>query len=274
MYLFWRGWDINFWLLLWAVLGIILFHAAGNLLSDYYDFKKGIDAPDTYGSKTLTDGLLQPKQVLIFGCVMLLIAILNGLGIAAVAGWWLLLFGGLGALFTLLYPWMKAHALGDFCIFLEYGIIPALGTAYTITGGMTSLSLWTDALWAVPAFVTITIAVLHINNTRDVTTDRRAGIRTFAMLIGKEASIVTYILEINLPVIWVLASAFSGRMSWWALLVLATMALSMPLGKQAVTLEKDDNAVNRLDEKTAQLQLLNGLILVVVFLVTGIIGRL
>lgn len=271
-YLYYRGWEVNWLLALWAIVGIILFHAAGNLISDYFDFKKGIDADDTFGSKTLTSGSLTPKQVLTFGIIMLLIGCINGLGIMLCTGWGLLIFGVLGALFTLLYPWMKAHALGDFCILLEYGLIPALGTAYTVCGyqggfALAVFSLYLDALMIVPAFVSITVAVLHTNNTRDVRTDARAGIKTFAMLIGKEHSIALYIIEIALPLLWVLMLITQGAMPALALLLLLTLKPIFANNKTAVLFATDDQAMNSLDEKTAQLQLMNGLLLSITLII-------
>ncbi len=264
-YLFWRGWPIDWLITLWATIGIIFFHAAGNLLSDRYDFRKGIDAEDTYGSKTLTSGTLTSKQVLIFALILLAVACINGLGLALVTGWWLLLFGGLGAAFTIAYPWMKTHALGDLCILLEYGFIPALGTAYAVMHGDASKELFIDAVWIVPAFATITMAVLHTNNTRDVRTDGRAGIRTFAMLVGREMSIALYILEVSLPYIWITAAVCNGRMPWLALLAFAALPHAVKNWKTAVLYEKDDNAMNNLDEKTAQHQLMNGVLLCIAF---------
>lgn len=265
-YLYWRGWDINWQIALWALIGIILFHAAGNLISDYYDFKKGIDADDTFGSKTLTSGSLTPKQVIIFGWVMLALAVVNGLGIAACTGWGLLIFGVLGALFTLLYPWMKAHAMGDLCILLEYGIIPALGTAYAVAGyqggfALAVVALYMDALWIVLAFATITIAVLHCNNTRDVHTDKRAGIKTFAMQLGKEMSIVMYAIEVTIPTLWVVTGVLCGRMPWESLLIALTLIPAFANSCTMVRYEADDQAINFLDEATAKHQLMNGLLL-------------
>ncbi len=259
---------MNWWIALWAIAGIILFHAAGNLISDYYDYKTGIDAEDTFGSKTLTDGLLTPKQVIIFGWVMLVLGCINGLGIMLCTGWPLLIFGALGAFFTLVYPWMKAHALGDLDILIEYGIIPALGTAYAVCGYALPTEmlgeLAKEALLIVPAFVTITIAVLHTNNTRDVKTDKRAGIRTFAMLLGRENSIALYIVELALPILWTIMLAVVGILPLWAI---AIAILIMPIAacsRTAVRLMTDEHAMDALDEKTAQLQLMNGLLLTLI----------
>lgn len=272
-YLYWCDWAVNGLMVLWATIGIILFHAAGNLLSDWYDFKKGIDADDTYGSKTLTSGMLTPKQVLIYGIVMLVIAIINGLGIAVISGWGLLIFGGLGALFTILYPWMKTHALGDLDILLEYGLIPALGTAYAVCPTQNQdTMLYADALWIVLAFATITIAVLHANNTRDVRTDNRAHVRTFAMQLGKEMSIIMYIIELMVPAMWVLAGICNGALPWPLLLVPAlTLPKAFANCRIMLGFYTDQDAINYLDEKTAQLQLINGLSLCVLLVASKLL---
>ena len=54
-YLFWMKEDINWANGIWALLNIVVFHAAGNTWSDYFDYKQGVDMKDTFGAKTLTD---------------------------------------------------------------------------------------------------------------------------------------------------------------------------------------------------------------------------
>ena len=39
-YLYWLGLEVNWLIGVWTLLSIILFHASGNVWSDYYDFKK------------------------------------------------------------------------------------------------------------------------------------------------------------------------------------------------------------------------------------------
>jgi len=265
--LFYKGYEINWWLALGALVGIILFHAAGNLISDWYDFRKGIDAEDTISVPTLTSGQFQPKEILIYGICYLIAGIAAGLLLCYFSSWELLIYGGIGALLTIGYPWMKSHALGDLDILLCYGIVPALGTSLVVTDAVTP-----DVLWGVPAFVTITIAVLHANNSRDVRTDRRAGIRTFAMLLGKERSIALYIVEVVLPMIWVIAAVCTGHMPWLALLVLTTI---IPVSKNcetAVRFEADEHAIDMLDQATAQHQLMNSSLLVVGMIIAKILG--
>ena len=42
----------------------------------------------------------------------------------------------------------------------------------------------------------LTVAIVHANNTRDISADRAAGARTFAMALGFEGSLVVYLVEL------------------------------------------------------------------------------
>ena len=48
-YLYWMQQDVNWTNGVWALLNIIVFHAAGNTWSDYFDYKHHVDREDTHG---------------------------------------------------------------------------------------------------------------------------------------------------------------------------------------------------------------------------------
>ena len=56
-FLFWKGAEINWLYGAWALVGMLLFHMAGNTWSDNFDNNKNVDADDTFGAKTLTTGM-------------------------------------------------------------------------------------------------------------------------------------------------------------------------------------------------------------------------
>lgn len=74
-YLFWMKEDINWANGIWALLNIVVFHAAGNTWSDYFDYKQGVDMKDTFGAKTLTDKMFTPKEIYRLSLVLLLAAL-------------------------------------------------------------------------------------------------------------------------------------------------------------------------------------------------------
>ena len=80
-YLFWMKEDINWANGIWALLNIVVFHAAGNTWSDYFDYKQGVDMKDTFGAKTLTDKMFTPKEIYRLSLVLLLAALAGGLGL-------------------------------------------------------------------------------------------------------------------------------------------------------------------------------------------------
>ena len=128
-FLFWKGAEINWFHGVWALVGMLLFHMAGNTWSDYFDYKKNVDADDTFGAKTLTTGMFSPKEIKRLAIILLAAAIACGLGLFAVTGLPLLWIGIAGATLTLLYPMLKFNALGDLDILLTFGFLPTLGTS-------------------------------------------------------------------------------------------------------------------------------------------------
>ena len=197
-YLFWMKEDINWANGIWALLNIVVFHAAGNTWSDYFDYKQGVDMKDTFGAKTLTDKMFTPKEIYRLSLVLLLAALAGGLGLLWRTGFPLLYIGLGGAACALLYPPLKYNALGDVVIFMAYAFLPTLGTAYVSTGAF----LW-DVLWIAIPVGLITVAILHANNTRDMQTDARASIKTLAMELGGRTSVILYCAEILFPFGWI-----------------------------------------------------------------------
>ena len=64
-----------------ALLNIVVFHAAGNTWSDYFDYKHKVDARDTFGAKTLTDGMFAPREIYGLSMALLAVALVAGVGL-------------------------------------------------------------------------------------------------------------------------------------------------------------------------------------------------
>lgn len=262
-YLYWMRQDMEWINGIWALVNIVLFHAAGNTWSDYFDYKHGVDAKDTYGVKTLTDGIFTPKEIVRLSLGLLAVALIAGIGLLIRTGFPLLYIGIGGAACALLYPPLKFHALGDAVIFLAYAFLPTLGTSYVATG----IFYW-DVMWVALPVGLITVAILHANNTRDIKTDSRADIRTLAMKLGGKMSMYVYCAEILFPFGWIAGCAVSGTFPLWSLLVVA--ALAPAIGNVRMVSQfpvKGETAIANLDEMTAKLQLLFSLIFAISFVI-------
>ena len=266
-YLFWHGYEINWFTGVWALLNIIVFHAAGNTWSDYYDYKRGVDREDAIGGMSIVSGEFQACEIKRLAWILLVIAVVAGIGLMLVAGLPVLYFGLAGCALIVLYPWLKYHALGDLDIFLTYSVLPILGTSYVATGALNC-----ETLWLMLPIGLITVGILHVNNTRDIEQDSRAGIKTFAMLVGKRVSVVLYIVELMLPFVCVLVAAIYGAMPWWSLVVLVALKPALDNCRAMLKLPAEGmKALIGVDEKTAQLQLMFSLLLSLSLFITAML---
>ena len=222
MFLWAEGHGVTWWLGIMALVNIVLVHAAGNVWSDYHDYKRGVDAPDTYGVRILTDGLFTPREVFNLSVTLQVAAIFMGLLMVWLTGITLLWLGLAGIALSLLYPPLKYMALGDLVIMACYALLPMLGTTFICSGNIVP-----EVLWLAVPVGSITVAILHVNNARDIETDRRAGIRTFALLTGRAAAIRVYLFELTLPYCWLLVTSVQGHVSLWTLLTLITLPLAL-----------------------------------------------
>lgn len=266
-YLYWLQNDINWINGIWALVNIVIFHAAGNTWSDYFDFKRGVDTKDTYGVKTLTGGMFAPKEIYRLSLGLLSVALITGIGLLVRTGFPLLYIGIGGAACALLYPSLKYHALGDVVIFLAYAFLPTLGTSYVTTG----IFNW-DVLWVAIPVGLITVAILHANNTRDIRTDSHADIRTLAMKLGGRMSMYVYCAEVLFPFGWIAGCVATGTFPLWALLVAVVLIPAIGNVRMVSQLpRKGEAAIANLDEMTAKLQLLFSLIFALSFVIAALL---
>ena len=262
-YLFWQQYDVCWWKGLWCVLNIVVFHAAGNTWSDYHDFKSGVDNSETAGGVAITSGQFEPGEIRGLSMALLVVAVVSGISIVICTGLPVLYLGLAGFFLTLLYPFLKYRALGDVDIFLTYSLLPILGTSFVSTG-----EIHYGALWLSVPIGLITVAILHINNLRDMEYDKKAGISTFAMRIGAKWAVAVYGIELLLPFVWIVACALCGVFPWWSVLALIAVAPATANVKKSMRYEEGGmSAVIGLDEQTAKLQLLFGMLLFISFLV-------
>ena len=251
MFLWSQGIEVSWGLGIMALVNIILVHAAGNVWSDYHDYRKGVDADDTYGVRTLTDKLFTPKEVLTLSLTLQVLAVGMGLVMVWLTGITLLWFGMAGIALSLLYPPLKYAAMGDLVIMACYALLPMLGTTFICSGEIVP-----EVLWLAVPVGSITVAILHANNTRDIETDGRAKIHTFAMLTGRQFAIGMYVFELTLPYLWLLITILMGLVSPWTLLAFITLPIALGNCKKMISYRTDGiPAIASLDEATAKLQL-------------------
>ena len=250
-----------------SVLGVIVLHSAGNLLSDWADYRSGVDSEQAYAVPNLVFGHFQPVEYLRMSIVLFVLGCLIGVGVVLLSGPAVLLVGVAGVLLTVLYSFLKYHALGDLDIFIIFGILTVLGSTAAATGAI----VWDALVLSVPLGI-ITVSVLHANNTVDIETDGAAGIKTFAMLLGAKASSILYRVYMVLPFLCIVVSVCVG---WLHPLALICLIAAVPAWKNFAQAgqfaQKGLDAMKGLDQGSAQMQLVFSGLLSLGLLIAGLI---
>eukprot|EP01132_Coremiostelium_polycephalum_P002320 gene2320-2860_t len=187
--------PINFAITLVGGIGLQCF---GNVINSYYDYKSGVDTKEKSADRTMFDFTLSPQQIsnLIFLIMIVCLSALGALSYRlsfAVTVEHLLPLCAVGSLLMIFYtatPFsLKYRGLGDITIILCFG--PLL-----VQGAFISQTYFVDQLvylYSIPLALVIE-AILHVNNTRDIETDRKAGANTIASKIGFNNCLIVFIL--------------------------------------------------------------------------------
>ncbi len=172
----------------------LLLQVLANLANDLSDHRRGADSPARAGpTRVAASGLVTERQLEAAIALVIGLAGLVGLWLVAVGGPVLLALGSLAIVAALAYtggPFPYGYrALGEVFVFVFFGLVAVVGTAY-----LQALRL--DPLFvvvAIPAGALIT-AVLVVNNLRDIPTDAAVGKRTLAVILGRQATAAEYAL--------------------------------------------------------------------------------
>ena len=249
--------EINWWYGILAFIGACIFQASGNLIGDYFDFKYGVDRKESFGSsRMLVDEIFSPKAILNYGFVMLTIGIGLGLYLFVHTGVDLLWIGAIGVLATFFYYKLKFVALGDLVIFIVYGPLIGLGTAFVMTNRL----MWNVVLLNIPiAFLVVNI--LHANNMRAIRDDGKAHIRTHAMALGMKGAKVQYLLLAVGAYLGVVLMVVFGMIHPLALIVFLSLPIELKNIKQVRKAEVENpELIKDLDANSAQLVLIFSLL--------------
>lgn len=262
--------DINWVNAMLCLPLLVLAHAGGNMVSDYYDYTRRVDLENCPNGVTwIYDGTFEAKTILRYGVCLLTMAMVIGLYLLSRSSWTAQWIGIAGMALSVLYPWMKAHALGDVNILISFALLPAIGTAYVATGHYLP-----EVLFVIMPLGLLTVSILHANNTRDIDNDKRAGLKTLCAAVGLESAKKTYVWELVMPYVLTLGYAILGASPWTALIVMLTLPMAhrninTMLGAQT---EKEHMGIATLDKSSALLQMIFGVLCALGYLIGGWIG--
>jgi 1,4-dihydroxy-2-naphthoate octaprenyltransferase len=208
-----------------ALVVALALQVASNFANDVFDFERGADEKRSHGPTRVTQaGLLSPSQVKAGLALVIGVAALAGLWLAWHSGWWLLLVGLAAIVSAVAYtagPWPLAYlGLGDLFVFVFFGLAAVTGTYYVQAGSLGPAPF----LLSLPPGLII-VAILVVNNLRDIEEDRVAGKRTLAVRFGAPFARYEYLACLVLAYASLGPALGFGLVPPWTLLTL----LSLPL---------------------------------------------
>ncbi len=244
---------------------------AANLANDVSDFRRGADTEARTGPlRVAAAGLVTERRLEAAIAVVLAFAAVVGLYLVAVGGVVLLAVGAAAMAATLAYtggPWPYGYrGLGEIFVFVFFGLVAVVGTAY-----LQALRLEPLFWWAAVPVGSLVTAILVVNNLRDIPTDRAAGKRTLAVTFGEGFAKGEYIALLAVaavvPVVLVVGSLAGPPV----LLALVAFVLAVAPVRTVLGLGPGDDrrTLNPVLKATARLSLAYGVLFAIGLAVGG-----
>ncbi len=210
--------------------------AGVNVFNDYYDHLNGTDAvnvdrlfPFTGGSRFIQNGVMSPRQMLVYALVLFGAVIAGGLWLIGTRGSGLFWIGIAGLLIGWAYsaPPLKLNSrgLGEICVAAGFLLIVA-GADFVQRGAMSA----TPWLIGLPYALLVT-NILYVNQFPDRNADLQAGKRHWVVRLEPSIAARGYWLILALAVlvqVWLVAS---GRLPVLTLVSLLALIPALKAGQ-------------------------------------------
>ena len=214
-----------------ALVVALALQVAVNYANDYSDGKRGTDAVRVGPMRLVGSGAAPPRQVLVAAALAFAVSAVAGLALAALSSWWLVAVGAVCIAAAWTYtggPLPYGYrALGEVFVFVFFGLVAVVGTTFAQTRTLPALAFAV----AVPVGL-LSVALLVVNNLRDIRGDAVAGKRTLAVLLGARATRLVY-AGLLAGAFAVVVAVGSVRPSVW--LALLASPLAVPPARTVLT---------------------------------------
>lgn len=264
--------ESNFQLIyyLLSLLAAVLLQASVNMINDYDDFINKVDTKHSGStSGIIFENLLTPEEMSKGGHIFLALGCILGLFLAFKKGPFILILGIIGALGGYSYTgkplMLKYRGLGAPLIFIIFGPLMVLGGYLVQTE-----RIITNVLFISIPIGLLTTAILHANDIRDIYHDKKAGIKTLSIIIGRTNSCYIYYGLLSLSYISVLVTTYYKVTPTWSLLCLITLPTALKNINKLRISKDSESKLATLDQETAKLQAQFGVILIISILFSSI----
>ncbi len=248
------GFDLAAALL--ALVVALALQVAVNYANDYSDGTRGTDADRVGPMRLVGSGAATPRQVRGAALIAFAVAGVAGLVLAALSSWWLVAVGAVCMAAAWTYtggPLPYGYrALGEVFVFVFFGPVAVVGTTYVQTGTLPGLAFAVS----VPVGLLI-VAILVVNNLRDIAGDEVAGKRTLAVVLGDRGTRVVFVGLFVVAFAVVLAVGIARP---WALVALLAVPLAVPPSRTVLREGRGPDLIAAL-QGTGLLTLVTGVLL-------------
>jgi 1,4-dihydroxy-2-naphthoate polyprenyltransferase len=207
-----------------ALVVALALQVAVNYANDYSDGTRGTDADRVGPMRLVGSGAASPWAVLVAAMLSFAVAAVAGLVLAALTSWWLVAVGAVCILAAWTYTGGPIpygyRALGEVFVFVFFGLVAVVGTTYVQTGTLEGLAFAV----AVPIGLLI-VAILVVNNLRDIDGDALVGKRTLAVLLGERGTRWAFAGLFGVALLVVVAV---GVVRPWVLITLLAVPVGVP----------------------------------------------
>jgi 1,4-dihydroxy-2-naphthoate octaprenyltransferase len=210
-----------------ALIGLVLAHAANNMINDYFDLLGGVDDDEytraLYAPHPVLSGLLTKRQLLTAIAIVNVIDALIMAYFVINVGWLTLAFALTGLFISVFYVApplkLKHHGLGEPSVFLVWGPLMIGGTYYVTAGQLPPAGVW---LACVPYALVVTTVLIgkHIDKLE---VDKAKGIHTLPVMIGERPSLILNQALMIAYYLVVLALVLTGTLGVWVLLIVLAL---------------------------------------------------
>ena len=182
-----------------ALVVTLFLQIAVNYANDYSDGIKGVDANRVGPIRLVGSGLAPAARVKMAAIYCVLIASVSGLVLSLRTELWLVLVGLIAILASWAYTGGKNpygyRGFGEVSVFLFFGFVATVGTGFVQTGKIS----WVLLFASIPVGL-LAMALLVVNNLRDIETDEKANKLTLAVKIGDRKTRLLFIWIISLSI--------------------------------------------------------------------------